>query len=89
MTAKVNTEGMPPLQGASPAPKRSRASTRWADRVMTLIWLSALSLALDGFATYATGTYPTTPRDPPPQADSTNAPPDATPQQRLHHWSAR
>ena len=66
---------------ALPGPKRSRATTRWADRVMTLIWSSALSLALDGFATYATGIYPTVPHDPPQQADSaiTN---DVTPSQR-------
>jgi putative flavoprotein involved in K+ transport len=51
-------------------PKRSRAATRWADRVMTVIWSAALSLALDGFATYATGIHPTAPHHPPQQVDS-------------------
>jgi putative flavoprotein involved in K+ transport len=69
-------------QPALPEPKQSRATTRWADRVMTLIWSSALSLALDGFATYATGIHPTAPHGPPQQADSAIAPTDMTPSQR-------
>ncbi|WP_024512826.1 NAD(P)/FAD-dependent oxidoreductase [Bradyrhizobium sp. ARR65] len=61
-------------------PKRSRA-TRWADRVLTLIWSSALSLALDGFATYATEICPTAPHDRAHQANSAIAPTDPTPSQ--------
>jgi putative flavoprotein involved in K+ transport len=61
-------------------PKTSRVTSSWADRVMTLIWWSALSLMLDGFASYATGTCPTAPHDPPQQADSAIAPTD-TPRQ--------
>jgi putative flavoprotein involved in K+ transport len=71
-----------PLQSASQEPKRSRETTRWADRVMTLIWSSALSLALDGFATYATGIYPTAPHDPTQQTDPAIAPKDTTLRQR-------
>ena len=63
-------------------PKRSRASTKWADRVMTLIWSSALSLMLDGFAGYAAASYPPSPHEPPQQTDSAIAPADATPRQR-------
>ncbi|MCC8953638.1 NAD(P)-binding domain-containing protein [Bradyrhizobium sp. Pear77] len=59
------------------APKRSRVTTKWADRAMTLIWSSALSLMLDGFATYATGVYPTAQHNP-PQADSAVVSADAT-----------
>jgi putative flavoprotein involved in K+ transport len=33
-----------PQQGTLPEPKRSRASTTWADRVMALIWSSTFSL---------------------------------------------
>jgi hypothetical protein len=35
-----------PSQSASQQPKRSRAAKTWADRVMTLVWSSALSLML-------------------------------------------
>ena len=42
----------------------------WANRVMTLVWSSSLSLMLDGFATHAIGSYPTTPHDPPQNAIS-------------------
>src|SRR5262249_8642502 len=70
-----------PLQGASLKPKRSPATSRWADRMMTLIWSSALSLALDGFATYATGIYPTAPRDQPQQTQGHNATAAMTAQQ--------
>jgi putative flavoprotein involved in K+ transport len=59
-----------PQQGILPEPKRSRANTTWADRVMALIWSSALSLMLDGFASYATVTHPATSQDPQQQADS-------------------
>ena len=65
---------------ALPEPKRSHATTGWADRVMTLIWSSALSLALDGFATYATG-IPTAPHDRQHQGDSAIARTDTTPSQ--------
>jgi putative flavoprotein involved in K+ transport len=57
-----------PQQGTLPEPKRS--NTTWADRVMALIWSSALSLMLDGFASYANVNHPATPRDPQQQADS-------------------
>jgi hypothetical protein len=57
-----------PQQGTLPEPKRS--NTTWADRVMALIWSSALSLMLDGFACYANVNHPATPRDPQQQADS-------------------
>jgi putative flavoprotein involved in K+ transport len=59
-----------PQQGILPEPKRSRANTTWADRVMALIWSSALSLMLDGFASYATVIHPATSQDPQQQADS-------------------
>jgi putative flavoprotein involved in K+ transport len=45
-----DNDAQPP---ALPQPKRSQR-TGWVDRVMTLICSSALSLALDGFAGYAT-----------------------------------
>jgi putative flavoprotein involved in K+ transport len=61
--------------------KTSRVTSSWADRAMTLIWWSALSLMLDGFASYATGTYPTAPHDPTQKADSTIVPTDMTPRQ--------
>ena len=67
-----------PSQSATTEPKRSRATTRWADRVTTLIWSSALSLALDGFAGYAAGIYPVAPQNPTHQSDSATAPTDAT-----------
>ena len=69
-------------QLALPEPKRSRATTRWADRVMTLIWSAALSLVLDGFAGYGAEIFPTAPQSPTHQADSATAPTDATPSQR-------
>jgi putative flavoprotein involved in K+ transport len=71
-----------PPQSASQESKRPRATTRWADRVMTLIWSSALSLVLDGFAGYAAEIYPPTPQNPTHQAESATAPTDATPPQR-------
>ena len=57
----------------------SRARARkprltWADRAMALIWWSAISLMLDGFATHATGLYPTARHNPPSPADSAVAP---------------
>jgi hypothetical protein len=61
--------------------KRTRATRPWAAGVMTLIWSSALSLMLDGFATHATESYPTAPHDPPQSAGAMVAPQDATPQQ--------
>jgi putative flavoprotein involved in K+ transport len=67
---------VPPLD-RSLEPSRSRATTRWADRVMTLIWSSALSQTLDGFAGYAAGIYPTAPQTSPHQAYSAIAPTDA------------
>jgi putative flavoprotein involved in K+ transport len=69
-------------QSSSLEPKRSRATTRWADRVMTLIWSSALSLVLDGFAGYAAGNFPAASQTAPHQADSAAAPKDAAPSQR-------
>jgi putative flavoprotein involved in K+ transport len=53
-----------------PEPKRSRATSRWTDRVMTFIWSSALSLALDGFAGHAAGIYPAAPQNTAHQADT-------------------
>jgi putative flavoprotein involved in K+ transport len=70
-----------PLQSVSPEPKRSR-ETRWADRVMTLIGSSALSLVLDGFAICTTGIQPTAPHDPQQQTDLAIAPNDTTLRQR-------
>jgi putative flavoprotein involved in K+ transport len=58
--------------------KSSRVTTRWADHAMALSWASALSLMLDGFATYATGIYPTAQHNPPYQADSAVVSADAT-----------
>ena len=69
-------------QGASKEPRQSRAAKTWADRVMTLVWSSALSLMLDGFATHAIGSHPNAPREPPQNADSTVLPRDAISQQR-------
>ena len=37
----------------------STGMTRTADRLMALIWSSALSLVLEGFAAYPVGAYPT------------------------------
>ena len=63
-----------------PKPKRSRATSRWADRVMTFVWWSALSLVLDGFAGYAAGIYPAAPQSTAHQADA--ALNDTTPSQQ-------
>ena len=57
--------------------KQARFMRQSADRLMTLIWSSALSLALDGFATYATGMYRPA-RDASHQEDQAAAPADAT-----------
>ena len=73
---------LPPSQSGSKEPKRSRATSTWADRVMTLIWSSALSVALDGFATYAIGIYPAAPSDLTQQTDSAIAPTDGTQRQQ-------
>ena len=70
-----------PPQSASMESKRSRATTRWVDRVMTLICWSALSLVLDAFAGYAAGLYPAASQNPTHQADPASAPTDATSQQ--------
>jgi hypothetical protein len=56
--------------------KRSLVTTRWADHAMALSWASALSLMLDGFATYATGIYPTARHNLPHQPYSAVAPAD-------------
>ena len=64
--------------GAASAHASPRNGVTWTDRSMTLIWSSAQSLALDGFATYATGIYPTAQHNPPHQADSVVAPADTT-----------
>jgi putative flavoprotein involved in K+ transport len=60
----------------------ANAALQQQARVMTLIWSSALSLALDGFAGYAAGIHPATLQNPTHQADSTIAPTDATLPQR-------
>jgi putative flavoprotein involved in K+ transport len=78
----IEAASIVPPPGRSLEQVRSHATSRWADRVMTLIWLSALSLMLDGFAGYAAGIYPTASQIPPHQADSAIAPTDATPSQR-------
>ena len=69
-------------QGTSKSFRRSRRMEEWANRVMTLVWSSSLSLMLDGFATHAIGSYPTTPHDPPQNAISAVAPRDAISRQR-------
>jgi putative flavoprotein involved in K+ transport len=56
--------------------EKLRITTKWADRAMTLIWSSALSLMLDGFATYAIGVSAR--HNPPYQTDSAVAPNDTT-----------
>src|SRR5262249_10099821 len=61
-------------QNASQEPKRSRAAKTWADRVMTFVWWSTLSLMLDGFATHAIGSHPTAPHDPSQHADPAVSP---------------
>jgi putative flavoprotein involved in K+ transport len=75
--AAIEAPSIVPPPNRSLAPSRSRATTRSADRVVTLIWSSALSLMLDGFAGYAAGTYPTAPQTLPQQACSAIAPTDA------------
>jgi hypothetical protein len=55
--------------------ERSRATKSWADRVMALVWSSARSLLLDGFAGYAAGIYPAGPQNSPHRPDSAIAPP--------------
>jgi putative flavoprotein involved in K+ transport len=55
-----------------PEPKPSRATSRWADRLMTFIWWSALSLVLDGFADAAAGIYPASPQNTAHQANTAN-----------------
>jgi putative flavoprotein involved in K+ transport len=69
-------------QGASKGPRRSRRTEEWANRVMTLVWSSSLSLKLDGFATHAIGSYPTAPNGPPQNATFAVGPRDAISQQR-------
>lgn len=51
-------------QALSKEVRRSRAAKTWADRVMTLIWSSSLSLVLDGFGTHPIGSCPTASHDP-------------------------
>ena len=68
-------------RAAMPERRRSHA-TKWADRVMTLICWSALSLVLDGFAGYAARSNPASPEEAPRQAGSATAPKDATLSQR-------
>jgi putative flavoprotein involved in K+ transport len=79
--APIEAASIVSLPDRSLAQSRSRATTRWADRVMTLIWSSALSLMLDGFAGYAAGIYPTASQTSPHQTDSAIAPTEATPRQ--------
>ena len=64
--ADLDAAHLPRFAGRTVAMKRSAASransstaTRTADRLMTLIWSSALSLVLEGFAAYPVGAYPT------------------------------
>lgn len=54
-------------QSALAGPKPSHAA-RWVEGVLTLIWWSATSLVLDGFAGYAAGIYPASPPNAPQQA---------------------
>jgi putative flavoprotein involved in K+ transport len=68
-------------QAVSKEPGRLRAKT-WPNSVMTLVWSSALSLMLDGFATRSSGSYPGAPHDPLQNADSAVAPRDAIAQRR-------
>jgi putative flavoprotein involved in K+ transport len=63
-------------------PRRSRTARTWADRVMTLIWSSALSLMLDGFITSATGIHPTAPQDARQTTSSAFTPQDASSRQQ-------
>jgi len=65
-------------RGASMEVARSHATKTWADRMTILIWSSALSLMLDGFATQATRIYQATPHDPPQKANSLPASQDTT-----------
>ena len=69
-------------RGASMEVARSHATKTWADRMTILIWSSALSLMLDGFATHATRIYQAAPHDPPQKANSLTASQDATSQQQ-------
>ena len=80
--AAIEAASIVPLPGRSLQPNQSRATTRWADRVNTLIWSSALSQMLDGFAGYAAGIYPTAQQTSPHQANSAIAPTDAPSGQR-------
>jgi putative flavoprotein involved in K+ transport len=80
--AAIEAASIVPLPGRSLQPSQSRATTRWADRVNTLIWSSALSLMLDGFAGYAAGIHPTAQQTSPHQANSAIAPTDAPSGQR-------
>jgi len=65
-------------RGASMEVARSHAMKTWADRMTILIWSSAHSLMLDGFATQATRIYQATPHDPPQKANSLPASQDTT-----------
>jgi putative flavoprotein involved in K+ transport len=78
----IEAASIVPLPDRSLASSRSRTTTRWADRVMTLIWSSALSLMLDGFAGYAAGIYPAASQTSSHQADSTIAPTGAPSEQQ-------
>jgi putative flavoprotein involved in K+ transport len=80
--AAIEAASIVPLPGRSLRPSQLRATTRWADRVNTLIWSSALSLMLDGFAGYAAGIYPTAQQASPHQANFAIAPTDAPSGQR-------
>jgi putative flavoprotein involved in K+ transport len=74
---RIAERGHPRKDSLAVAAQRSAASranastamTRTADRLMTLIWSSALSLVLECFAAYAVGAYPAAPANPPYQAD--------------------
>ena len=74
---RIAERGLPRKDARAVATQRSAASranestamTRTADRLMTLIWWSALSLVLEGFAPNAVGACPTAPANPPYQAD--------------------
>jgi hypothetical protein len=76
---------------ADAAVQRARAPTRAkpppavrtsADRLMTLLWTSVLSLLLDGFVASALGAHPTPAHDPSHQSGSAVAGKDKTPSQR-------
>ena len=76
--AAIEAASIVPLPGRSLQPNQSRATTRWADRVNTLIWSSALSLMLDGFAGYAAGIHLAVPHDLSHHVDSATVPTDTT-----------